>query len=161
MEVMCGGAGPGISDTRDRGDHPNRARNTADRLAAATESQYDRPMASTVVPTAPIRLPLTQLKRGDRAVVEFDASEVVPTGLSAEDREILRAMGLDERRAFTVCRAGRGGPCIIQVEATRLGLSPELARRIMTRPCGCAEDACCAPDATGTPATGSATPADR
>ena len=125
-------------------------------------------MAPTVTPTAPLRLPLTQLKRGDRAVVEFDASEVVPTGLSADDRDILRAMGLDERRAFTVCRAGRAGPCIIQVEATRLGLSPELARRIMTRPCGCEEVACCAAEAPGAtavvdgaeiapPATGSAT----
>lgn len=118
-------------------------------------------MASTVTPTAPVRLPLTQLKRGDRAVVEFDASEVVPTGLSAEDRDILRAMGLDERRAFTVCRAGRAGPCIIQVEATRLGLSPELARRIMTRPCGCEEVACCAAEPASAPVTDPATPADR
>jgi Fe2+ transport system protein FeoA len=106
-------------------------------------------MATISTTPAPIRLPLTQLKRGDRAVVEFDASEVVPTGLSNEDREILRAMGLDERREFTVCRAGKAGPCIIQVEATRLGLSPELARRIMTRPCACPDSACCAaePDA--------------
>ncbi|MFM1822435.1 MAG: FeoA domain, partial [Planctomycetota bacterium] len=116
-------------------------------------------MASTVTPTAPIRLPLTQLKRGDRAVVEFDASEVVPTGLSAEDREILRAMGLDERRAFTVCRAGKAGPCIIQVEATRLGLSPELARRIMTRPCECVASDCCAADDAGATAATAASAA--
>lgn len=86
---------------------------------------------------APIRLPLTQLKRGDRAMVA-DAS------ISAEDRAILRAMGLDETCQFTVCRVGSGGPCIIQVDATRLGLSPEFARRIMTRPCECPDATHCA-----------------
>jgi len=87
----------------------------------------------------PIRLPLTQLKRGDRAVVAEAA-------LSHEDRAILQAMGLDESCTFTVCRAGSGGPCIIQVDATRLGLSPDLARRIMTRPCDCPDAGHCAAD---------------
>jgi Fe2+ transport system protein FeoA len=91
----------------------------------------------------PIRLPLTQLKRGDRAVVA-DAA------LSEDDRAILRAMGLDESCTFTVCRAGSGGPCIIQVDATRLGLSPDLARRIMTRPCECPDAGHCAADGSAT-----------
>ncbi|MEY5033553.1 MAG: FeoA domain [Planctomycetota bacterium] len=84
---------------------------------------------------APIRLPLTQLKRGDRAMV-------AGASLSDEDRAVLQAMGLDERCTFTVCRAGAGGPCIIQLDATRLGLSPELAKRILTRPCDCPETGC-------------------
>lgn len=83
----------------------------------------------------PIRLPLTQLKRGDRAMV-------AGSSLSDEDRAVLQAMGLDETCTFTVCRAGSGGPCIIQLDATRLGLSPELAKRIMTRPCDCPESGC-------------------
>jgi Fe2+ transport system protein FeoA len=85
----------------------------------------------------PIRLPLTQLKRGDRAMV-------ANAELSDEDRAVLRAMGLDETCTFTVCRAGSGGPCIIQVDATRLGLSPDLARRILTRPCDCPDAGHCA-----------------
>lgn len=63
--------------------------------------------------------------------------------LSADDRAILEAMGLDEKTAFTVCRAGKGGPCIIQLEATRLGLSPDLAARILTRPCDCPDAGSC------------------
>lgn len=87
----------------------------------------------------PIRLPLTQLKRGDRAMV-------ADSTLSEDDRAVLRAMGLDERCTFTVCRASAGGPCIIQLDATRLGLSPELAKRILTRPCDCPEAGCRAQD---------------
>lgn len=85
----------------------------------------------------PIRLPLTQLRRGDRA-------RMAETTLTDDDKAVLRAMGLDEHSEFTVCRAGSGGPCIIQVDATRLGLSPELARRILTRPCDCPDAAHCA-----------------
>lgn len=66
------------------------------------------------------------------------------TTLTDDDRAVLRAMGLDEACEFTVCRAGSGGPCIIQVDATRLGLSPDLARRIMTRPCDCPDAGHCA-----------------
>lgn len=85
----------------------------------------------------PIRLPLTQLRKGDRAMV-------AGSSLSDDDRAVLRAMGLDETCTFTVCRAGTAGPCIIRVDATRLGLSPDLARRIMTRPCDCPDTGCCA-----------------
>lgn len=92
----------------------------------------------------PIRLPLTQLKRGDRA-------RVADTTLTEDDKAVLRAMGLDEACEFTVCRAGSGGPCIIQVDATRLGLSPELARRIMTRPCDCPDVGHCAATETDRP----------
>jgi Fe2+ transport system protein FeoA len=84
----------------------------------------------------PVRLPLNQLRRGDRAVM-------AGSSLSEEDRALLQAMGLDESSAFTVCRAGSGGPCIIQLDAMRLGLSPELAARILTRPCDCPDAGSC------------------
>lgn len=87
----------------------------------------------------PIRLPLSQLRKGDRAMV-------AGSNLSDEDRAVLHAMGLDERCTFTVCRASVGGPCIIQLDATRLGLSPELAKRILTRPCECPDSGCCVQD---------------
>ncbi len=101
--------------------------------ATMTDPKPPRPAPEA----SPIRLPLTQLKRGDRALV-------ADSSLSDEDRAILRAMGLDESCAFTVCRAGSGGPCIIQIDATRLGLSPDLARRILTRPCDCSDTGHCA-----------------
>ena len=108
-------------------------------VAVATESQYAENAVPPVMtePTPPIRLPLTQLKRGDRAVV-------AESTLSEEDRAVLQAMGLDERCEFTVCRASSSGPCIIQLDATRLGLSPDLAKRILTRPCDCPDSGCCA-----------------
>jgi Fe2+ transport system protein FeoA len=101
----------------------------------------------------PVRLPLTQLRRGDRVVM-------AGSSLAPEDRAILEAMGLDERTAFTVCRAGRSGPCIIQLDATRLGLSPELAARILTLPCDCPDTGTCrAHDAGGAPgAPGASSP---
>ncbi|RLS61767.1 MAG: ferrous iron transport protein A [Planctomycetota bacterium] len=111
------------------------------------------------LPQQPLRLPLTQLKRGDRARVEWDAAAtragaISDNQLSDQDREVLRAMGLDELCEFTVCRAGAGGPCIIQVDAMRLGLSPDLARRIMTRPCNCpSTERCAAESSTAVPST--------
>ena len=93
--------------------------------------------ASVPHPPEPIRLPLNQLRRGDRAVM-------ATSDLSAEDLAVLGAMGLDANTAFTVCRAGKGGPCIIQLDATRLGLAPELAARILTRPCSCTDTEHCA-----------------
>ncbi len=43
-------------------------------------------------------------------------------------------MGLHEEAAFEICQQGQ--PCIVQVEATRLGLSREVTERIMVRRCG-------------------------
>jgi Fe2+ transport system protein FeoA len=107
--------------------------------AAMTESEPTQE-SSRDPARAPVRLPLSQLRKGDRAMV-------ASSNLSDEDRAVLQAMGLDERCTFTVCRASTGGPCIIQLDATRLGLSPELAKRILTRPCECPETGCRAQDA--------------
>ncbi|MBL9119898.1 MAG: ferrous iron transport protein A [Phycisphaerae bacterium] len=76
-------------------------------------------------------MPLTQLKRGDRAVVDLN-------DLAPEDTRLLSAMGLGDRCEVRVCRAGT--PCIVQVEATRLGISAEVAARILAMPCSCYPD---------------------
>ena len=49
-----------------------------------------------------------------------------------DDCELLSAMGLTDRCRLRICRIGE--PCIIQVAATRLGLSSTMASKIMVRP---------------------------
>ena len=56
------------------------------------------------------------------------------TELDTDEREALSAMGLHEETSFELCQQGQ--PCIIQVEATRLGLSSEITSRILVRRCG-------------------------
>jgi Fe2+ transport system protein FeoA len=52
--------------------------------------------------------------------------------LTREDCALLRAIGLSERCLLRVCKSGE--PCIVQVRATRIGLSRELARSILVIP---------------------------
>jgi Fe2+ transport system protein FeoA len=52
--------------------------------------------------------------------------------LPCEDCELLQAMGLTEQCEIRVCQSGE--PCIVQVHATRLGLSAALARSILVSP---------------------------
>ncbi len=52
--------------------------------------------------------------------------------LNREDCALLRAIGLSERCLLRVCKSGE--PCIVQVRATRIGLSRELARSILVIP---------------------------
>jgi Fe2+ transport system protein FeoA len=73
----------------------------------------------------PLRVPLTQLKRGQRAKV--DCSEL--TGLPEGDRCLLHAMGMHHECTIEVCRSG--APCIVQIESTRLGLAGSVASKIM------------------------------
>jgi Fe2+ transport system protein FeoA len=79
----------------------------------------------------PVRVPLTQLKRGERAIVDLKA-------LATEDSKLLAAMGLEHACEVRVCRAGT--PCIVQVEATRLGISADVAAKIIATPCSCFPD---------------------
>lgn len=73
----------------------------------------------------PNRIPLTQLRVGQRGVV----SEV-----DLEDRAVLSAMGLSERAEVKLCRMGE--PCIVAVGcacspgACRIGLSRKIADRV-------------------------------
>ena len=71
-------------------------------------------------------IPLAQLSENEQAVVHMP-------GLEADEREALIAMGLHEEATVKLCQQGQ--PCIVQVEATRLGLSQEVAARILVRRC--------------------------
>lgn len=78
------------------------------------------------------RIPLTQLLRGQRAVID---SESLKT-LAEADRCLLRAMGIHESCELKVCKAG--APCIIEVERTRVGLCGSVASKVFVKPCdGC------------------------
>ena len=72
-------------------------------------------------------IPLSQLVASETAVVHV-------TDLDFDERETLASMGLYENASFKLCQQGQ--PCIIQVEATRLGLSREVTSRILVRRCG-------------------------
>ena len=72
-------------------------------------------------------IPLSELNVRENAVVFI-------SDLDPDERDALAAMGLYEDSAFHLCKQGQ--PCIIQVEATRLGLSRELTSRILVRRCG-------------------------
>ena len=64
----------------------------------------------------------------------FREEAVVHTAdLEPEEREALAAMGLHENCTLHLCKQGQ--PCIVQVEATRLGLSREVTERILVRRC--------------------------
>ncbi|HIB50275.1 MAG TPA: ferrous iron transport protein A [Phycisphaerales bacterium] len=69
---------------------------------------------------------LSELSEREEAVVHF-------TELDFEERSLLAAMGLHDDVTFQLCKQGQ--PCIIQVEATRLGLSKELTSKIIVRRC--------------------------
>ena len=78
------------------------------------------------------RIPLTQLLRGQRAVVDAESLNT----LSEADRGLLRAMGVHESCELKVCKAG--APCIIEVERTRVGLCGSMASKVLVKPCdGC------------------------
>ena len=72
-----------------------------------------------------ISVPLTTLRNGCCATVHHRE-------MSGDDCELLSAMGLTDHCRLRVCRIGE--PCIIQVAATRLGLSSSMARQIMVNP---------------------------
>lgn len=95
----------------------------AERIAVETQSQYHG-----TVERPPVRIPLNQLSRGQRATVECSALDALPE----TERCLLAAMGLGERCEVRVCKSGT--PCIIQVDQARLGLPNEIAARIMVTP---------------------------
>ena len=79
---------------------------------------------TTARPESPA-VPLSTLESGARATVSRCL-------LSADDRELLAAMGLADRCPLRVCRAG--SPCIIQVASTRLALGAKMARQVLVDP---------------------------
>ena len=74
---------------------------------------------------SPGPIPLTRLETGRRARLhQADVDDAT--------RRYLRAVGLTAASEFRLCKAGE--PCIIQVRATRIGLSKLLASRILVVP---------------------------
>ncbi len=71
-------------------------------------------------------IPLSELGIREEAVVHI-------ADLEFDERVALAAMGLREDATFRLCQ--QGTPCIVQVEATRLGLSREVTERILVRRC--------------------------
>lgn len=67
---------------------------------------------------------LSELREGARG-------RLFSTDLCCEDCQMLNAMGLTDQCEIRVCqRSSPGKPCIVQVHATRLGLSASLAENI-------------------------------
>jgi Fe2+ transport system protein FeoA len=90
-------------------------------------------MTTIDFPTFELELiPLTDLKDREEAVVHV-------ADLEPSEREALAAMGLQKDCVLHLCQQGQ--PCIVQVEATRLGLSREVTERILVRRCNVCNEA--------------------
>ena len=74
----------------------------------------------------PDMIPLCDLEARTEAVIHV-------ADLDVDERETLAAMGLHEEATFQLCQQGQ--PCIVQIEATRLGLSHEVTSRILVSRC--------------------------
>jgi Fe2+ transport system protein FeoA len=53
---------------------------------------------------------------------------MVDAAVDAESRLLLQALGLTDNSRLRVCK--RGEPCVVQVRATRIGISSRIARHI-------------------------------
>lgn len=86
-------------------------------------------MNKTEAPTNAHSVPLTQLRRGQQAVLADIA-------LSDQQAESLRAMGLKPECELTLCRSGE--PCIVSVVSgsgrCRIGLARKLADGVLVSP---------------------------
>lgn len=72
-------------------------------------------------------VPLTSLEAGT-------SGRLHDTQLDEETRSLLRSLGLTDASHLRVCK--RGEPCIIQVRATRIGVSSSVAGGIYVVPDG-------------------------
>lgn len=87
--------------------------------------------------TAQDRVPaLSLVQPGERPAHLLPLADV-PTGvtarlsgarLDAESRALLRALGLTDASVLRVCKQGE--PCVVQVRATRIGMSRRIARNV-------------------------------
>lgn len=80
---------------------------------------------ATPDPGARVPVRLSDLPAG--AVARLHAADV-----PGEDRALLRALGLTERCRLRLCKAGE--PCIVEVRATRIGLSRIVAEHLLVVP---------------------------
>ena len=81
--------------------------------------------ASSNTPVDPAAVRLTDLGVGQCARLHL-------AQLVGQERDMLAALGLDHESHFRICQLGN--PCIIQVCATRIGLSEEVARKLLVLP---------------------------
>ena len=73
----------------------------------------------------PEGIPLTSLAIGASARLH-------DSRLAAEDRDTLRALGLTDGATLRVCKQGE--PCVVQVRATRIGITRRVAQAIFVEP---------------------------
>ena len=59
-------------------------------------------------------------------------ARMVDAAVDAELRTLLRALGLTDNSPLRVCK--RGEPCVVQVRATRIGISRRIAQHITVVP---------------------------
>jgi Fe2+ transport system protein FeoA len=78
-----------------------------------------------VPPAAAETFPLTDLEVGATA-------RMVDATVDAECRSLLRALGLTDHSQLRVCKCGE--PCVVQVRATRIGISRRIANQIKVIP---------------------------
>jgi Fe2+ transport system protein FeoA len=111
-------------------DHSAKMAETAERISSVNGSS-DKVVHSASLPTipafTPVRIPLTQLTRGQRARIVEPATE-------NEDSSMLRAMGLRPDASVEMCRLGE--PCIVSLSGAcgggcRIGLAKDIASRVM------------------------------
>jgi Fe2+ transport system protein FeoA len=57
-----------------------------------------------------------------------DVARMVEATIDPEDQSLLQALGLTDNSRLRVCK--RGEPCVVQVRATRIGISSRIARHI-------------------------------
>jgi Fe2+ transport system protein FeoA len=74
-----------------------------------------------VIPDSPVPVPLTAVEVGVSARLHA-------TQLDDDTRSLLRSLGLTDSSRLRVCKCGE--PFIIQVRATRIGLSSSVAGNI-------------------------------
>jgi Fe2+ transport system protein FeoA len=77
------------------------------------------------VPTPPGVIPLTALAVD--ASARFHHAELDP-----EARDLLRGLGVTDGALLRVCKQGE--PCVVQVRATRIGITSRVAQAILVEP---------------------------
>ena len=73
----------------------------------------------------------TQTFVNSRPLSDLDVGQwarMVDASIDAESLSLLQALGLTDNSRLRVCK--RGEPCVVQVRATRIGISSRIARQI-------------------------------
>lgn len=88
-------------------------------------SSLRKALSFSSVPTGSAPVRLSEMAEGQ--MVRFHEANLNP-----QDCALLRALGLTDRCVMRICKVGE--PCIVQVRATRIGLSRSVAHGIMVLP---------------------------